>query len=43
MNFHFMKQYFPNSNIIITNYPCIYLYIQQYLLDHDYRKGLDQS
>ena len=31
LNFHFnnfMKQYFPNSNIIITTYPCIYLYIQ---------------
>ena len=29
LNFHFMKQYSPNSNIIITTYPCIYLYIQQ--------------
>ena len=24
-----MKLYSPNSNIIITTYPCIYLYIQQ--------------
>ena len=32
LNFHFnnfMKQYSSNSNIIITTYPCIYLYIQQ--------------
>ena len=29
LNFHFMKQYSPNSNFIITTYPCIYLYIQQ--------------
>ena len=29
LTFHFMKQYSPNSNIIITTYPCIYLYIQQ--------------
>ena len=29
LNFHFMKPYSPNSNIIITTYPCIYLYIQQ--------------
>ena len=29
LNFHFMKRYSPNSNIIITTYPCIYLYIQQ--------------
>ena len=31
LNFHFnnfMKQYFPNSNIIIITYPCLYLYIQ---------------
>ena len=27
-----MKPYSPNSNIIITTYPCIYLYIQQQLL-----------
>ena len=27
-----MKQYSPNSNIIITTYPCIYLYIQQLAL-----------
>ena len=25
--FDFMKQYFPNSNIIITTYLCIYIYI----------------
>ena len=25
LNFHFMKQYFPNSNIIIITYSCIYL------------------
>ena len=31
LNFHFMKQYSPNSNIIITTYPCICLYIQYYL------------
>ena len=31
LNFHFMKKYSPNSNIIITTYPCIYLYIQQQL------------
>ena len=29
LNFQFMKQYSPNSNIIITTYLCIYLYIQQ--------------
>ena len=29
LTFHFMKQYSLNSNIIITTYPCIYLYIQQ--------------
>ena len=29
LNFHFMKPYSPNSNIIITTYPYIYLYIQQ--------------
>ena len=29
LKFHFMKPYSPNSNIIITTYPCIYLYIQQ--------------
>ena len=29
LNFHFMKPYSPNSNIIITTYSCIYLYIQQ--------------
>ena len=29
LNFHFIKPYSPNSNIIITIYPCIYLYIQQ--------------
>ena len=29
LNFRFMKPYSPNSNIIITTYPCIYLYIQQ--------------
>ena len=28
LNFHFMKQYSPNSYVIITTYPCIYLYIQ---------------
>ena len=28
LNFLFMKPYSPNSNIIITTYPCIYLYIQ---------------
>ena len=31
LNFYFinfMKQYSPNSNIIITTYSCIYLYIQ---------------
>ena len=27
-NFHFMKPYSPNLNVIITTYPCIYLYIQ---------------
>ena len=31
LNFHFMKQYSLNSNIIITTYPCIYLYIQHIL------------
>ena len=31
LNFHFMKQYSPNSNIIITTYLCICLYIQHYL------------
>ena len=30
LNFHFMKQYSLNSNIIITTYPCIYLYIYIY-------------
>ena len=29
LNYHFRKQYSPNSNIIITTYYCIYLYIQQ--------------
>ena len=28
LNFHFMKLYSPNSNMIITTYPYIYLYIQ---------------
>ena len=28
LNFHFKKPYSPNSTIIITTYPCIYLYIQ---------------
>ena len=28
LNFHFIRKYFPNSNIIITTYPCIHLYIQ---------------
>ena len=28
-NFHFMKQYSPNSNFIFTTYACIYLYIQK--------------
>ena len=28
LNFHFMKKYYPNSNVIITTYPCIHLYIQ---------------
>ena len=31
LNFHFMKLYSPNSTIIITIYPYIYLYIQQKL------------
>ena len=31
LNFHFMKQYSPNSNIIIITYSCIYLYIQQFI------------
>ena len=31
LNFHFMKLYSPNSTIIITTYPYIYLYIQQKL------------
>ena len=30
LNFHFMKPYSLNSTIIITTYPCIYLYIQHY-------------
>ena len=33
LNFHFnnfMKQYSPNLNNIITTYPCIYLYVQQF-------------
>ena len=29
LNFHFMKPYSPNSNIIITTYPCLYPNIQQ--------------
>ena len=29
--FYFMKPYSPNSNIIITTYPCIYLYIQHWI------------
>ena len=29
LNFHFIKPYSPNSTIIITTYPCIYLYLQQ--------------
>ena len=33
LNFHFMKLYSPNSNIIITTYPCVYLYIQHNLHD----------
>ena len=32
LNFHLIKQYSLNSNIIITTYSCIYLYIQQFLL-----------
>ena len=28
LNFYFMKQHSPNSNIIIKTYSCIYLYIQ---------------
>ena len=35
LNFHFnnfMKQYFPNSDIIITTYPFIYLYIELLVL-----------
>ena len=31
LNFYFMKPYSPNSNIIITTYHCIYLYIQQHM------------
>ena len=33
LNFHFIdfkKQYYPNSNIIITTYPYIYIYIPIY-------------
>ena len=30
LNFYFIKQYSPNSNIVFTTYPYIYLYIQQF-------------
>ena len=31
LNFHFMKQYSPNSNIIITTYLSIYIYLYIYI------------
>ena len=41
LNFHFMKQYFLNSNIIITTYPCIYLYIQH--LTYTFSKNVHKN
>ena len=39
LNFYFMKQYSPNSNIIITTYPYIYIYIYIYNIHHYHLRG----
>ena len=45
LNFHFIKQYFSNSNIILTTYPCIYIYIQHVFYNFNlcYPKGIVES